>query len=134
MSRVYLAVPIIANRDLNKARLLSRIIEDTGHEIVSKWVKRIDPGFNVAAREIFERDIEGVKECNILVAEISDRSHGVGMEIMQAYIQRKKIICLFKKGVKVSRMILGLPEAHLIEYSVEHEMVEKLNEFLSLIS
>jgi len=130
MSKVYLAVPIIANRDLNKARFLSRMIEDIGHEIVSKWVARTDPGFSMTPQEVFERDTKGVKECDILVAEVSERSHGVGMEIMLAHMEGKKVICLFKKGAVVSRMIRGLPEALLIEYASEREVVEKLKELL----
>ena len=41
-------------------------------------------------QEVFERDVKGVKECDILVAEISEPSHDVGMEIMLAYLQEKK--------------------------------------------
>ena len=130
MSRVYLAVPIIENRNLNKAQLLSKTIEDTGHMIVSVWVTKTDPGFTMTPQGVFERDTQGVKECDILVAEVSDRSHGVGMEMMLAHTQGKKVICLFKKGTVVSKMILGLPDALLIEYGTEKEMVEKLKEIL----
>lgn len=87
MSKVYLSVPIIAKRHLNKARLLSKTIENVGHEIVSKWVTETDPGYTIKPQEVFERDVKGVKECNILVAEISEPSHGVGMEIMLAYMK-----------------------------------------------
>lgn len=130
MSKVYLSVPIIAKRDLNKARVLSKTIEDIGHEIVSKWVTETDPGYAIKPKEVFERDVKGVKECDILVAEISEPSHGVGMEIMLAYMKGKKIICLFRKGAVISNMIRGLPEALLIEYTSEKEIVEKLEEFL----
>jgi nucleoside 2-deoxyribosyltransferase len=130
MSKVYLAVPIIAKRDLNKAQLLSKTIEDLGHEVVSEWVTLADPGYTLTPREVFERDTKGIKESDILVAEISEPSHGVGMEIMLAYVQRKKIVCTFRKGSAVSRMIQGLPEALLIEYASEDEAIEKLRKLL----
>ena len=130
MARVYLAVPIIAKRDLSKAQFLSKTIEDMGHQIISKWVTRTDPGFKITPREVFERDIKGVKECDILVAEISNRSHGVGMEIMLAHLQGKEILCLSRKDTVISRMILGLPRAILIEYSSKNKAVKKLEEYL----
>ena len=121
-----MAVPIIASRDLNKARLISKTIEDMGHEIVSEWVTHVDPGFTTTAQEVFKRDVSAVKACDVLVAEVSDRSHGVGMEIMQAHISGKNILCLLKRGTAVSRMILGLPRVILIEYSSEEEMIRRL--------
>ncbi len=130
MAKVYLAVPILADRDLRKARLLSKTVENMGHEVVSKWVTSTDPGYTITPREVFERDTKGVKESDILVAEISEPSHGVGMEMMLAYTQRKTIICLFKKGTVVSRMIRGLPATLLIEYASEKEAVEKLEKSL----
>lgn len=130
MSRVYLAVPIIANRNLNQAQSLSTIIENLGHEIVSKWVANTDPGFTITPREVFDRDVKGVKECDVLVAEISNPSHGVGMEIMLAHMHEKKVVCLFKNGTVISRMIRGLPGVLLIEYRSEKELVERLKESL----
>lgn len=47
-------------------------------------------GYTMTPQEVFERDVKGVKECDILVAEISEPSHDVGMEIMLAYLQEKK--------------------------------------------
>jgi nucleoside 2-deoxyribosyltransferase len=130
MSRVYLSVPIISKRDLDKAQLLLKTIEDMGHRVISRWVTSPDLGYTLTPREVFERDVKGVKESDILVAEISEPSHGVGMEIMLAYMQRKKIVCTFIKGSAVSRMIRGLPEAFLIEYASEDEAVEKLGKLL----
>lgn len=130
MARVYLAVPIIANRDMDKARFIASIIEGTGHDLVSKWVISDDPGFSILPHEVFDRDIKGIKVCDILVAEISERSHGVGMELMQAYIEGKKILCLFRDGTVVSRMIRGLPNILLIEYISMEELEKGLKELL----
>jgi hypothetical protein len=130
MSKVYLAVPIIENRDVGKALRISKTIKDLGHRLLSEWVTETDPGFTVSAQEVFERDTNGVEDCDILVAEVSYPSHGVGMEIMKAQIRGKMILCLFKKGTAVSRMVLGIPKATMIEYSSEREMNEKLAEHL----
>ncbi|MFH0749222.1 MAG: hypothetical protein V1915_04840 [Candidatus Bathyarchaeota archaeon] len=129
MAKIYLAVPIIANRDLKKALFFSQIFLAHGHEIISKWVLSEDPGLAISPSELFLRDVSGVKNCDILVAEISDRSHGVGMEIMLAYLSGKKIMCFFRKGTHISRLILGIPNATFIEYSSENEVIEKLKKW-----
>ena len=130
MYKVYLAVSIIENRDLDKALCISKTIKDMGHKIISEWVTKTDPGFTKTAQEVFKRDTKGVEDCDILVAEVSYPSHGVGMEIMQAHVRGKMILCLFKKGSPVSRMVLGLPKATMIEYASNIEMIEKLTEYL----
>ncbi len=128
--KVYLSVPIIANRDLKKALLLSKTIEAMGHEVVSKWVSEADPGYAITPLQVFARDTRGVENSDVLVAEISVPSHGVGMEIVLAYTHGKKIICLFMKGAVISRMIRGIPGAFLVECASEEEMAEKLKELL----
>ncbi len=128
MSRIYLAVPIIANRNINQAQLLAKIIEDMGHEIVSKWVANTDPGFTITPQEVFTRDAKGIENCDILIAEITSPSHGVGMEIMLAHIHEKKVICLLRDGAVASRMLRGLPGIRLVEYTSEKELTEKLKE------
>jgi nucleoside 2-deoxyribosyltransferase len=128
--KIYLCAPIIANRDLQKARLIAKTMWSLGCEIISDWVIEEDPGYSLPPREVFERDVEGIKKCDLLVAEVTTPSHGVGMEIMLAHTLGKPVVCLFRKGVKISHMILGLTEATLIEYYSEREMGEKLRRFI----
>lgn len=130
MTKVYLAVPIIANRDINKAATIAKIIENLNHTIVSKWVTKQDSGLTMEPIDVFKRDVKGIRECDVLVAETSDPSHGVGMEIMLAYLEGKKIICLLKKGAIISRMLLGLPNILIIEYTSERQIAIILKELL----
>jgi hypothetical protein len=129
--KVYLSVPIILNRDLNFTVFLRKTIEDAGNEVVSKWVSEPDPGFSIAPSEVFERDTCGVRESDCLVADISVPSHGVGLEIMLAFIEGKKIILLSKKGATISRMIRGIPGAVFVEYSSNYEIVDELKKMLT---
>jgi hypothetical protein len=128
--KVYLSVPIIANRDLKRAHFISKTIEAMGHDVVSKWVNEADPGYSITPLQVFERDTRGVENSDVLVADISMPSHGVGMEIVLAYTHGKRIICLFMKGAVISRMIRGIPGAFLIEYESEKEMAERLKKLL----
>jgi 2'-deoxynucleoside 5'-phosphate N-hydrolase len=132
--RIYLSVPIIANRDLGKAKLAANTIRNLGHTLVSDWVVSPDPGFALTPDAVLNRDMKGVEDSNIIVAETSVPSHGVGMELMLGYLNRKKIVCLFRKGSPISRMIMGIPGAFLIEYDQDQHFVERLTETLTELS
>ncbi len=63
--------------------------------------KVVDP------REIYRRDLRWIEECDALIAEVSTPSHGVGYEIAYALGLSKPVLCCYKRGVAVSKMILG---------------------------
>jgi nucleoside 2-deoxyribosyltransferase len=123
---IYLAVPLIGDRDMESARKLAEIIERLGHEVVSRWVIASDPGWGMNPDAVYRRDAQGVRECDGLVAEVSTPSHGVGMEIMLAHMLGKKVICACKKGAKLSRLLQGMPGIVIIEYGSFEEMEAKL--------
>lgn len=124
--RIYLSVPLVANRDIEIAREIAQIIKTTGHEIISGWVLKRDPNGGLSEAEVFKRDTSGVRECDTIVAEVSTPSHGVGMELMLAHLLGKEIICVYKTGTKLSWMIRGLPNAILIEYKNMRDLRGKL--------
>ena len=45
-----------------------------------------------------------------LVAEVSTPSHGVGYEIAMALNLRKPVLCLYRQGARISKMITGNDE------------------------
>lgn len=58
--------------------------------------------------EIFSRDISLIKEADVVVAEVTNPSLGVGYELGFAESLGKKVICLFREGErKLSAMIAG---------------------------
>lgn len=124
--KIYLSVPLVVNRDIKIAREIARIIKNADHEIVSSWVLKRNPNGGLSEAEVFKRDTEGVKACDVIVAEVSTPSHGVGMELMLAHLLRKKIICVYKAGRKLSWMIRGLPNVTTIEYKNIRDLRERL--------
>lgn len=60
-------------------------------------------------KEIFERDMEWVKEADVIVAEVSTPSLGVGYELGQAEAMGKPILCLYREteGKRLSAMVAG---------------------------
>ena len=61
----------------------------------------------IAASDVYERDSSWVLGCDVLVAEVSTPSHGVGYEIALAVCSHKPVLCCYQQGRRVSKMILG---------------------------
>jgi len=127
--KVYLSVPMITNRALSRAHLMAKAIEDSGHEVTSPWVlgliERSDSMVNV-----FRRDMASSEDCDILVADISEPSIGVGMEIMAAYKAGRRIILLVRKGNVTSRMLQHMDKKETIEYETDDDVYRKLRQLL----
>ncbi|XP_067841329.1 5-hydroxymethyl-dUMP N-hydrolase isoform X2 [Heptranchias perlo] len=58
---------------------------------------------------IHDRDLEWLQEADVIVAEVTQPSLGVGYEIGRAMAMNKKILCLFRTSAKhvLSAMIRG---------------------------
>ncbi|MFM2383837.1 MAG: hypothetical protein RIQ72_409 [Candidatus Parcubacteria bacterium] len=67
---------------------------------------------------IFDRDMDWVRASNIVVAEVTNPSLGVGYKLGQAEAMGKKIICLYRKveGKRLSAMISGNQYMKVFEY------------------
>jgi len=83
--------------------------------------------------EIYRRDIDWVRACDVLIAEVSTPSHGVGYEIAEAVNKGKSVLCLYRKGANVSKIITGNHEKnfHIVMYDDVENMQRAINKFLS---
>jgi 2'-deoxynucleoside 5'-phosphate N-hydrolase len=89
----------------------------------------------VTAEEVYQRDVEWVRECDVLVAEVSTPSHGVGYEIALAESLGKPVFCCFAQGKQISKMISGNPSPtfKVQSYQSPDEAVRHMREFLKNI-
>jgi 2'-deoxynucleoside 5'-phosphate N-hydrolase len=81
-------------------------------------------------KEIHDRDLEWLLSADLLVAEVSNPSLGVGYEIGRALENKIKVICLYKKteGKRLSAMIKGAPGIKVMIY----ENLDDLDELIKL--
>lgn len=77
--------------------------------------------------EIYTRDVNWIEESDLLIAEISTPSLGVGYELAYAERLHKKIIILGDNNIKLSSMITGNKNFELIAYDNEQDLLEKLD-------
>ncbi|UCH58090.1 MAG: nucleoside 2-deoxyribosyltransferase [Candidatus Bathyarchaeota archaeon] len=82
--------------------------------------------------EIYERDIRWLREADLMVAEVSTPSLGVGYEIGKAEEWGKRILCLYRRGSpwRLSAMIGGNRSLVVREYRELQEAFAHIDEFL----
>jgi hypothetical protein len=93
---------------------------------VMKLEQIVEPG------EIYARDTAWIRECDAVVAEVSTPSHGVGYEIAYALGLGKPVLCCYRRGARVSKMITGnnSPGLSLLEYGEAREALIAIDAFL----
>jgi len=84
-------------------------------------------------RQIHDRDMDWVRESDVVVAEVTVASLGVGYEIGRAIELGKPVICMFHKGSEftLSAMIAGSDGVVNVSYEHLEELTEILKEFLT---
>jgi hypothetical protein len=120
--KTYITCPVTLSQDkLNLLPILESVAKENG---LTTFVFEImdDP------KEIFQGDYEQIKSSDLIIAEISTPSHGVGIEIGLSYCLGLKRILVFEKGKKVTKMAIGMPNTILIEYSNIDELKSKLKQ------
>ncbi len=133
---IYFACSITGGRqdELVYQKLVSTLQRD-GHHIPTALLASPDvmplEGV-ISPAEVYNRDVKWITDCDFLLAEVSTPSHGVGYEIGYALALGKKVLCLYHKGRKVSKMILGNPHPQLTvhAYDTPEQAVHLLYSYL----
>jgi len=88
---------------------------------------------NLSDEMIYERDLEWLKQADVLIAEVSTPSLGVGYEISRAEEFKKPILCLYQKhsGKCLSAMISGNRRLEIAVYSNFDEIAQHIKIFFS---
>ena len=68
--------------------------------------------------DIHARDMKWLFAADVIIAEVTQPSLGVGYEIGRAFEHNKHILCLYRpqQGIKLSAMIAGNPQLVVKEY------------------
>jgi nucleoside 2-deoxyribosyltransferase len=120
--KIYFAGSIRGGR--KDAALYQQLIEylKTFGEVLTEHIG--DPQLTVLGddgptdRFIHDRDLEWLQSADVLVAEVTTVSMGVGYEIGRAVESGKKVICLFRpdSAKNLSAMIAGCKDLILLKY------------------
>ena len=90
----------------------------------------------VKPHEVYQRDMEWIAACDAVVAEVTTPSHGVGYEIAVALNQGKPVLCCYRRGTTISKMISGndSPGLRVQDYERSDEALKRIDDFLMEIA
>lgn len=115
--KIYFACSISGGRKDEKAyQYLVKVLVELGIDVPTAHIA--ETGIEAKdghedPQDIYKRDVDWIKESDMLVAEVSTPSHGVGYEIGYALSLEKPVLCLYNQEVVVSKMITGNPHPFL---------------------
>jgi len=121
--KIYFSAAISAGRSYAPIyKKMAETLTENGLTVLTEHVADLnvlqtEKGF--AATEIYNRDIRLIHDCDLLLAEISHPSTGVGYEIAYALLNDKPVIATYLSGLKVSKMITGNTQQNIYIYTYE---------------
>ena len=135
--RIYFAGAICGGRE-NLAiyqHIVSRL-ESLGHSVTTSHVADplvLEREGSLDDQAVYERDVTWIRESHAMVAEVSTPSLGVGYEVCCALSQAKPVLCLYRKGLVISKMITGntSPLIHIAVFGDDAELDHLLDAFLA---
>ena len=138
---VYFAGAISGGRaDVAHYREIVRALEADGYRVLAGAVAAEHVGAGgeaLTSCDIFDRDVGWLAEADVLVAEVSMPSTGVGYEIAtMRYKHGKPVIALYRPAYtsRCTAMVSGDRGIELIEYDDPAEMLSRLRAALQKYS
>jgi len=87
--------------------------------------------FHLSDGVIYQRDMNWLRQADVVVAEVSNPSLGVGYEVAQAELMGRPLQCLYQAGLagRVSPMITGNSNVRVCSYLSIYDAYLKLDDF-----
>lgn len=137
--KIYFACSITGGREFEFVyqEMVAALVQDrhqipTAH-LVESGVGVLEAGIDPLT--VYARDVDWIRASDVLIAEVSVPSHGVGYEIAFALGLGKPVLCVHQTGRKVSKMITGNPDTNLQvqAYQDSTEAIRVIRDFLTRI-
>lgn len=129
MKKVYFSISFKNRKELeNEVRVCSAILKKHGlHPIIFVDDYIFEPN---QEKKMMRQACHDIENSDILIAELSNKAIGVGIEVGYAAALKKPIIYLKNKRAEYSKTIGGL-SAVLIEYDDIDELANQLEGYLA---
>ena len=133
---IYFACSITGGREFEAVyQSIVRALTEAGHEVPTAHLA--ESGVSeaeavIAPQDVYARDVAWIRHCDVLIAEVSVPSHGVGYEIGFSLGLGKPVLALHREGRRVSKMISGNPDPNLTvrAYQSDEDAIELAGKFL----
>jgi nucleoside 2-deoxyribosyltransferase len=136
--KIYLACTVRGDRGgVAAGRAICERLQHHGHEVLTTHLLRDDvesAESQITEREVFQRDLEWLTACDVLVAEASGSSYGVGFEVGyvlgRASVSGQRVVLLYNTARRdqVSRLITGNHDSACTTFG--YGSIEELTAFI----
>lgn len=139
---IYLACTVRGDRGAVEAlRTLVERLESEGHDVLTKHllednVETSEAALNETA--VYERDIRWLDACDLLIADASGSSYGVGFEVGYVLARSdrtsQRVLLLYRadRVNQISRLISGNahPRCTVVKYEDPADLIDRVSNFL----
>lgn len=138
--KIYFACSITGGREYEKTyQAMTKFLLDEGYEVPTAHLAEsniLDLERVVDPNDVYARDVNWILTSDILLAEISVPSHGVGYEIGFALNAGKHVLCLHQEGRPISKMVSGNPHPLLKVKAYEDisQAFEQIKGFVNIVT
>ena len=131
--KIYFAASIRGGRD--DEAIYRQLIDELRHHgtVLTEHIAHPDDvERGMTDGEIYDRDMAWLREADVVVAEVSTPSLGVGYELASAEHLGKRVLCLFRpaSGGSLSAMISGSKQLAVTGYETVEEASPAIRKFL----
>lgn len=106
-------------KDVETLRSINNIIQDQGHKILDNWVEsaydlRVNKKGSVETADwasIYKKNLENIAKADVVIAETTYDTLGVGYQIAVAAYQKKPILLLRHEGAKTDVFATGIADS-----------------------
>lgn len=122
--------------DVKTYRRIVDYLKENGHVVLSEHVAHPDVmelEKNLTAEQIYTRDIQWLTQADCIIAEVSNPSLGVGYEICYALRLGKPVLCIYREGIFLTRMLTGNTSENItvLSYRTDNDWQHYIDEFLN---
>ncbi len=136
--RIYLACTVRGNREgVLAGRAICERLQHHGHEVLPTHLLADDVDRAESAlseRDVYQRDMDWLSRCDVLVAEASGSSYGVGFEVGyvlgRAGHTGQRVVLLYNaaRRAAISRLITGNSDPACV--TISYTSIEELSEIV----
>ena len=136
--KIYLACTVRGDRGgVAAGRAICECLERHGHEVLTTHLlaDNVEAAESqITEEEVFRRDLAWLGSCDVLVAEASGSSYGVGFEVGyvlgRAHATGQRVVLLYDRARQhaISRLITGNRDAACTTFG--YESIEDLKAFI----
>ena len=136
--RIYLACTVRGDRGgVEAGRAIARRLQQRGHDVLTTHLLAEDVDATestLTERQVFDRDIAWLSSCDLLVAEASGSSYGVGFEVGyvlgRAPQTGQRVLLVYDRARRgtISRLITGNRDGACVTFG--YGSIEELMAFI----